>query len=58
MLPGGAILILVILLTVAISLYASPSFARQLQEAWAIDNSLAQFRDMEADLREQAKQLR
>ncbi len=58
MLPGGALIILLTFITLAVVLYTSPTFARQLQEAWAVDNSLTQFREMETDLREQAKQLR
>lgn len=58
MLPFGAFLIILILFAIVAFFWRFPHLLRQLQDAWNADMSLQQFREIEMDLKENAKQLR
>lgn len=58
MLPYGAYLLIMFFFLVIVFFWKNPHYLRQLQEAWNADLSLQQFREIEQDLKENAKQLR
>lgn len=58
MLPYGALIIVALLAAIVVFFLRFPHLLRQLQDAWNADMSLQQFREIEMDLKENAKQLR
>jgi hypothetical protein len=58
MMPGGPIFLLMAVLLIGGLFFLRPALFQTLQEAWAVDSSLQNFREVEGDLKDQAKQLR
>jgi hypothetical protein len=55
--PGGPIFLVMIVLLVGAIFFLRPALFQTLQEAWAVDSSLQNFREVEGDLKDQARYL-